>query len=173
MIKVLLVSFVIICVISTSAQAHPKNRKKVHNKPTKQKHASIDKTTHKPTYNTPKKLPSKIKKTQSVGTGSTITACVTAYTTSKKECGNSKGITASGRKAVPWTTASVGYDMAHLFNKKNPKKIKIQGFDTIWVVTDRKKKGYKGIDICVGKGTAADVKLAKNIGKSKRTVYIQ
>ena len=165
--KVLLISTLVICLSITSVYAKSKKVESKH----KHKYSSIN--TEKPHTSLPTKPPSSKTKTKTKKiTKWRHSAYVTAYTTRKKECGNSKGITASGNKAIPGVTASVGDDLKHLYRKKKPKKIKIEGFPGVWVITDTKRKGYKGIDLCIGKGTKQNIELALDIGRKKRNFEI-
>lgn len=70
---------------------------------------------------------------------------LTAYTISKNECGKTDGITAYDGKAVPWKTAAVGDDLRS--HKK--RYVYIPKLKKKFYINDRKKTGYKGIDVCV------------------------
>lgn len=70
---------------------------------------------------------------------------VTAYTICKKECGKSDGKTAYNGKAIPWKTAAVGDDL----KKYKKRHVYIPKLKRTFYINDRKKKGYKGIDVCV------------------------
>lgn len=91
-------------------------------------------------------------------------AIITAYTTSKKECGKTDRITSNNTIAIPWLTAAVGTDLKKYIGTHY---VYIKRLDRSFEINDSKDKNLKGVDICVN-----TVKEANDIGRFKSDVVI-
>ena len=88
---------------------------------------------------------------------------ITFYTPSAKECGNSKGITASGKKVIPNYTVAI--DKRYwTFNTK----FYVEGFGVVEAMdTGGAIKGANRMDICL-----LDVNKALSLGVQQRRVWV-
>ena len=88
---------------------------------------------------------------------------ITFYTPSVKECGNSKGITASGKKVIPNYTVAI--DKRYWQFKT---KFYVEGFGTVEAMdTGGAIKGSNRMDICI-----LDVNKALSLGVQQRRVWV-
>lgn len=92
------------------------------------------------------------------------TTVITAYTTSKKECGKTDRITSNNTIAIPWLTAAVGTDLKKYIGTHY---VYVKRLDRSFEINDSKDKNLKGVDICVN-----TVKEAKDIGRFQSDVVI-